>query len=451
MNLFDSAFTAADVDNMCWTYNFFPTASSNVNTTTNLDGGDEQLHGSDIKEENIGNLSSLFYLKDYKYLKFISIDMDACIFSSICPNDLNSGSFLVTNNNSSTSQLASQFSSSSFSSSSPISSLSSTSSSPSNMNLLSSSSSTAVNLDVDFNPAYYQIDPPQQPPQFYSNNNNNSNEYRYSLSLPSASPSSSMSSNSSNSSSSSSPSHQLDYSVHNNCFASIKTVTPVSLKTASNHLHHNQPTTATNPQHLIMLDSSNTKTPVMPSVLVLDNSIVKQSTSSTSLNGGGNKSIKQLTKQVNKMNKTVNGGVYNPPSPPPSSSDTESDHSTPNNAASLHTVVTNQIPISKKLSTTLVKAAKLHQLKSGHSASLIKQINGRHQPYTIKSLSKQKTAKSLIKQQQQQQQQLDMDDMDSINLNNLNGSMSSNGSDDDCWPFFCSLNVINLSEICFLF
>ena len=172
---------------------------------------------------------------------------------------------------------------------------------------------------------------------------------------------------------------------------------------------------------------------------------------------------------------------YQPPSPP-SSSDTESDHSTSSSTGSsttgingvelpqqqqqqptamvTHTLVTLPVTSSGK-ANKLNNGIKLNKLMKNSGGTVIKQL--RHQPYSLKV--KKKSLKNAVAAAAaaaamnnnmsghivNRSDSIDMNEMsssfkyedsDSINLNNLN---CSGNSDDDCWPFFCSLSKLPTS------
>ncbi len=248
-----------------------------------------------------------------------------------------------------------------------------------------------------------------------------------------------------------------------------KTVIPVHLTTntttSSNHNINNATTGAT----IMMLSGHNNEFNDNKSVLIMNATAtpavtkksMKMKKSANSINNLSNMlSGSGVSGSVTVTSK--NGGKYQPPSPP-SSSDTESDHSSSaaSTASSSSSTTTTTVTVNSNGSTSMPSVTKnkssnklnagikLNKLLKNGGGTIVKQL--RHQPYSVKSPSKHglknksshnnsnnNTNNNNNNSNNDTYVSIKYEDSDSINLNNLNCSMNS---DDDCWPFFCSLNV----------
>ena len=255
------------------------------------------------------------------------------------------------------------------------------------------------------------------PGSFFQLNNNNSHfkTESESLSSSSASPISS-----SLSSPSSTPSQAAEY------YASSSSSSSASFKTANakmpgiyqiQNINISQPahiikTSPTHPASLMMLSTANSRAPLKLESTIPQPVLASATTSSKP-------TLKRLTTNGSSQKAAKKSAIL-PPSPPSSfGSDSDSDLSTSSS--------------SNPVSSTATKQAGSKQTAKAAGNKLVKQV--RHQPYSLKStLTKQST-----KHQQQQQSGV----QSSLSKqNNQNSRDASCVSDDDCWPFLCSLSKL---------
>lgn len=243
-----------------------------------------------------------------------------------------------------------------------------------------------------------------------NNNNNNFKTESESLSSSSTSPISS-----SLSSPSSTPS-QAEYYT-NNTFKTTNTKMPGIYQIQNINISqpaHIIKTSPTNPASLMMLSTNNNRTSLklestipQPAAPVL----VSATTSSKP-------TLKRLTTNASSQ-KTKKNAIL-PPSPPSSfGSDSDSDLSTSSSSNPVSSAATKQTG-----SKQTAKAAN----------KLVKQV--RHQPYALKSTAH--TKPSTKQQQSGAQPSLSKQN----NQNNRDNRDASCVSDDDCWPFLCSLSKL---------
>ena len=242
------------------------------------------------------------------------------------------------------------------------------------------------------------------PGSFFQLNNNNFKTESESLSSSSASPISS-----SLSSPSSTPS-QAEY--YTNTFKATNTKMPGIYQIQN--ININQPahiikTSPTNPASLMMLSTNNRASLKLESAIPQPAAPVLVSATTSS-----KPTLKRLTTNASSQ-KTKKNAIL-PPSPPSSfGSDSDSDLSTSSS--------------SNPVSSTATKITGSKQTAKANK--LVKQV--RHQPYALKSTAHTKPS---TKQQQSGAQSA------LSKQNNQNNRDASCVSDDDCWPFLCSLSKL---------